>query len=932
MGGILGGGSNAKQHRAVGSLQFQTSQAGGVIPLIYGTTKVSPNLLDYDDFTATPSAQSGGKGKGGGGGKGGGQQYMYSASFIMGVCQGPIIGFGMAWWDKNIGTVAGLQNISSINLGADGQAIDPYWASAHPAKAISYSGTANIVFANYQLGNTATLPNFNLEVIGIGASVSGASPNRYDANPAYIVSDFLTNPRYGANFPSANLDPAITSGAASSYASYCAALGLFLSPLLDQQQEAQQSLADITQVTNSAIVWSGALLKIIPYGDQSVTNVFTVASFTGAPTQVGGDTIGLTFTDPAFNGGSPYTVTYTTLANLQMPGAMAGLAQAVNSDPNLPGFGIFASGVGLAGVMIIQSNPAGNTTIGQSGGGGIAAAGIGATTTSSFTPNTTPVYSLGEDDYIVQESSVGINVGVTPGGPALRAGATPITGGFTDDPLHIVRSTPADANNMIEVECLDRQNNYNTAIAEAFDQGSIDLYGLRRDTSTKARLITDPLYVGGLVAQLLLQRQLLYRNTYTFQLGWKYILLEPMDLVQITDPRLGASALTVRITAVEEDDEGMLSITAEDFFGPYSPTVLYPPSNPPPSAAPTILGVGGGTATPTVKQASGAAVGGFVPNWSAAPGNVNTPLIFEPLAALLSGDLEIWIALSGGPNWGGAQVWISSDGNSYAFAGTVSGAATQGDLTAAMGNSGGNPDTADTCSVDLSESHGQLLSVSATNAANLVTLCYVGGELIAYQNASLTSAYHYNLTTLYRGAYGTTAASHPGGTQFARIDQSVGRFPYPSTLIGQTIYLKFLSFNIVGGGLQNLSEVLPYAYTTTGAGEASVSTTVSGSLGGTATANQVVQRYVFAGTVTFPVGLTGSQGTAGVAATASTAFNIQKNGVVVGSMTFATSAISATFAMPAATTFMTGDVLTVVAPPIPDPTLANLAWTFIGSS
>jgi hypothetical protein len=932
MGGSLGGGSNAKQHRAVGSLQFQTSQAGGVIPLIYGTTKVSPNLLDYDDFTATPSKQSGGKGKGGGGGKGGGQQYMYSASFIMGVCQGPITGFGMAWWDKNIGTISGLQSISSINLGADGQAVDPYWASAHPAKAIGYSGTASIVFANYQLGNTATLPNFNFEVIGVGAGIADASPNGYDANPAYIVSDFLTNPRYGANFPSANLDPAMTSGAASSYARYCAALGLFLSPLLDQQQEAQQSLADITKVTNSAIVWSGALLKIIPYGDQSVTNAFTVASFTGTPTQAGGDTIGLTFTDPAFNGGSPYTVTYTTLANLQMPGAMAGLAQAVNSDPNLPGFGIFASGVGLAGVMIIQSNPTGSTTIGQLGGGGIAATGIAATTINSFTPNTTPIYSLGEDDYIIQESSVGINVDVTPGGPALRAGATPITGGFTDDPLHIVRSTPADANNMIEVECLDRQNNYNTAVAEAFDQGSIDLYGVRRDTSTKARLIADPLYVGGMVAQLLLQRQLLYRNTYTFQLGWKYILLEPMDLVQITDTRLGASALTVRITAVDEDDEGMLSISAEDFFGPYSPTVLYPPSNPSPSASPTILGIGGGTAAPTVKQASGAAVGGFVPNWSAAPGNVNTPLIFEPPAALLSGDLEIWIALSGGPNWGGAQAWISSDGNSYAFAGTVSGAATQGDLTAAMGNSGGNPDTADTCSVDLSESRGQLLSVSATDAANLVTLCYVGGELIAYQNASLTSAYRYNLATLYRGAYGTTAASHPGGTQFARIDQSVGRFPYPSTLIGQTIYLKFLSFNIVGGGLQNLSEVLPYAYTTTGAGEASVSTTVSGSLGGTATANQVVQRYVFAGTVTFPVGLAGSQGTAGVAATASTAFNVQKNGVVVGSMTFATSAISATFAMPAATTFMTGDVLTVVAPPTPDPTLANLAWTFIGSS
>jgi len=174
--------------------------------------------------------------------------------------------------------------------------------------------------------------------------------------------------------------------------------------------------------------------------------------------------------------------------------------------------------------------------------------------------------SLGDDDFIVQESSVGTNSGLTPGGDALRSGSGPITGGFSDDPVHITRSTPADANNSIQLECLDRSNNYNTSIVEAFDQAAIDLYGVRRESSFKARAIVDPVSVGPIVAQLLLQRALLFRNSYTFKLGWKYCLLEPMDLVQITDARLGALVLTVRITAVEEDDEGTLSITAEDFF------------------------------------------------------------------------------------------------------------------------------------------------------------------------------------------------------------------------------------------------------------------------------------------------------------------------------------------------------------------------------
>jgi len=231
----------------------------------------------------------------------------------------------------------------------------------------------------------------------------------------------------------------------------------------------------------------------------------------------------------------------------------------------------------------------------------------------------------------------------------------------------------------------------------------------------------------------------------------------------------------------------------------------------------------------------------------------------------------------------------------------------------------------------LTESHGELLSVSAGDAANLVTLCYVGGELLAYQTATLTTAYHYSVATLYRGAYGSTIGSHLPGAQFARLDQAIGRFPYPSTLIGQSIFLKFPSANIVGGGAQSLASVPAYTYTVTGSGKASVATTVSGSSAGSLTANLVIQRYVFAGTVMFPAGLTGSQGTAGVAATATATYHITKNGANVGTMVFGAGTTIATFSMTSATAFMAGDILTVVAPAVPDATLANLAWALVGS-
>ena len=63
------------------------------------------------------------------------------------------------------------------------------------------------------------------------------------------------------------------------------------------------------------------------------------------------------------------------------------------------------------------------------------------------------------------------------------------------------------------------------------------------------------------------------------------------------------------------------------------------------------------------------------------------------------------------PNWGGAFVWISTDGNTYGQIGTVSAPARQGSLTAALpAPPGGNPDITDTLSVSLIESGGALAS------------------------------------------------------------------------------------------------------------------------------------------------------------------------------------------------------------------------------
>ena len=315
------------------------------------------------------------------------------------------------------------------------------------------------------------------------------------------------------------------------------------------------------------------------------------------------------------------------------------------------------------------------------------------------------------------------------------------------------------------------------------------------------------------------------------------------------------------------------------------------------------------------------------------PGDTNPPILFEPPPGLTAGDTEVWIIATGGAHWGGCQVWVSLDGTTYAYAGTIYRGGRQGVLTAAL-PSHADPDTADTLSVDLTQSQGQLLSGTTADADAFVTLCYCDGELLSYQTATLTAAYKYNLTYLRRGVYGTPIGAHSSGANFARFgpnDPSLFKYIYPQSFIGQTIHVKLPAFNIFSQSLQGLASLTSTSYSLTGDGMIQGPAYVSGSFSGSPAASQVIERYIFATAVTFPAALSGSSGSAGAAATASATFTIAKNGTAIGTMVFAAGAAAASFTMSGATAFSAGDVLTITAPATPDATLANLAWTLAGT-
>ena len=643
-------------------MQLQTSSGALPIPILWGSNQLAPNVIWTGNFRAIPQyAKTSGKGGGGKTATG----YDYRTAVIMGLCEGPISGVSQIW---NSQTVASLDSLGlTLFVGPTPQSVWSYASASFSSQALAYNGVAYVCAPDFDMGASAGVSALSFEVKGL-LTGSGAV-NGSDADPALIVRDFLTSPQYGVGFPAASIDGVSLLGASgdASYQTYCQAAGLALSPALINQESTNSILARWLQLTNTAAVWSGGLLRFIPYGDSQI--VGTLAS--------------------------------------------------------------------------------------------------GATTT--FVPNLSPLYDFTDDDFLYQEG---------------------------EDPVTAARSDPYSASNLQTLEISQRSNYYDATPITAFDQSAIEQFGLRIASTLTAHEICDA-KVGQTAAQLILQRNLYVRNLYSFKASWEFCLLEPMDLISLTDAGLGMSKAPVRIVDIEEDEEGILTITAEEFAIGAASSALY-----------------------AVQEGSSAPV-----DRGAAPSPANPPLIFEPPPALTSGQSQVWMAVSGGssgaadPMWGGANVWVSIDDLSYAQIGQIDQPARQGILAAPLPDfTGANPDLQSRLELDMAQSAGLLQSASAADAQNAATLAVVDLELIAYATATLTDANAYEVTGLQRGLYGSPVSAHATGAAFARLDDAVFKYDLPDAFVGRTLYVKLQSFNVFGLAVQDLSTCVAYQYETRGSG------------------------------------------------------------------------------------------------------------------
>jgi hypothetical protein len=461
--------------------------------------------------------------------------------------------------------------------------------------------------------------------------------------------------------------------------------------------------------------------------------------------------------------------------------------------------------------------------------------------------NAAPVY-LGNKLYSIPYSEVSaagngaLYTAPTASGPVAELNTSAGQGPYGDfmsdgtpesDPIDRI-----DSPNVLQLQIVCRENNYNQLVVTQPESATLSLYGMRKADPVVMNCVQDALIARMLLGIMVRRQQ--YIDNWKFTLSPRWMLLSPMDLVTITDTLAAIIGKPVRILSMEEQDDLSMVCSAEDFvYGACAPTPFT-------TSSPAPNGLNTGTTA----------------------GDITELIIFEPVPDLCAqqNQAQLWCVIgSNAENYGGCQVYVSTDGGaSYDPAGDpVMGTAVMGVLSAVW-LADTDPDTTNNLSLDMTLTAQPINSITAQQRDQFVLPCIVTGadiivenngtsvasfslpsfenngtlvcekslawnyELMAYNDANLTGVNAYELMAtgsgneLRRAVYsapGSAGITHSAGEKFAVLNpNSLGIFKInlPSQWIGVPLYFKFLSFNSFGSALQSLSDVPAYSYTPTG--------------------------------------------------------------------------------------------------------------------
>ena len=253
---IFKGKTVVNRAEKIADFTIATAEYGSAVPEIIGTTRISGNIIYYDDFTAHEHKETQRSGKGGGS-KTVSITYTYTVAIIFALCEGAIKGLGKVWKNKDIYNYPSDEIGMTLYYGTNEQQPWPYVVGKHPEKALPYKGLAYMAGV-IDLGSNASLPNFNFEVKG--KLTEGG--DGVDVNPADYILYILNKIGMGD----------VKISGIENYRRYCAAADLLISTPMDESKSrtAREIVNEIATITNAFMFWSNDQFKIVPLADRAI--------------------------------------------------------------------------------------------------------------------------------------------------------------------------------------------------------------------------------------------------------------------------------------------------------------------------------------------------------------------------------------------------------------------------------------------------------------------------------------------------------------------------------------------------------------------------------------------------------------------------------------------------------------------------------------
>lgn len=253
--GIFRGHTTTIRGNKIADFTVSTAEYGAPVPEILGTTRVSGNVIYYDDFTAHEHRETQRSGKGGHS-KTVTISYTYTVAVLMGLCEGPISGVKRVWVGKEIYNYPDSNIQMTLWKGSQDQKPWAYVTGKHPDKALPYTGLAYMAGV-IDLGDSGSMPNYNFEVAGKLLNTGDG----VDVNPADYIRYVLDKVGL-SKVEIIGLD---------NYRKYCAAADLLISTPPDETQSksARDIINEIATLTNAYVFWSNDTFKIVPLDDRT---------------------------------------------------------------------------------------------------------------------------------------------------------------------------------------------------------------------------------------------------------------------------------------------------------------------------------------------------------------------------------------------------------------------------------------------------------------------------------------------------------------------------------------------------------------------------------------------------------------------------------------------------------------------------------------